>query len=70
MLTESDREIAMRKAREKLGITGENPPYWSSSPKDRELRDQLRQWYFHYIREEQEKQDRIARTTQKLEDFT
>ena len=69
MLTGAAREMAMEKAREKLGVTGENPDYWTVDPGEKALRDQLRYWYYFYYREEQAKLDRIAKTTQKLEDF-
>lgn len=70
MLTEASRERAMQKAKEKAGITGDIPDYWSSDPNDRKLREDLRQWYFYYSREEQARQERVARVNRKLEDFT
>lgn len=69
MVTGSARERALEKAREKLGITGPNPAYWSTDPDEIKLREELRYWYYHFIREEQEREARIAASNSKLEEF-
>lgn len=54
MLTESDREIAMQKARERVANGNER---------------ELLNWYYYFIRQSQDRQERTARTTHKLEGF-